>query len=114
MNTAPDINSIPTEITHQGTTHQKRLVPPGGSHGRLETMNYAWLEPGNQLASHIHPDGEEFYLFLEGSGEILVDTVWSSVSIGSFVTVPPQTEHSVRNTSDERLVFITLRTVESE
>lgn len=105
-------DTIPTELTHQGTTHQKRLITADEHHkGDIATMNYAWLEPGSQLEQHHHPDGEEFYLFLEGTGHILVDTTWHPVTPGNFVTIPAGSIHSVKNTGHADLVFITVRTV---
>lgn len=106
------LTAIPTEITHQGTTHQKRLVTSEEKHkGTIATMNYAWLEPGMQLAAHTHPDGEEFYLFLEGTGQILVGDTWMPVDTGSFVTIPAGDAHSVKNSGKTILTFITVRTV---
>lgn len=105
------IETIPTETTHEGTTQVKRLIPPHGQHpGNVATMNYAWLEPGKQLTQHVHTDGEEFYFFLEGKGQILVGNDWFDVTAGDFVTVPPSHAHSVKNTDSESLVFLTVRT----
>lgn len=77
-------------------------------------MNYAWLDPDKQLEAHIHPDGEEFYYFLEGNGTMLVGSEWFDVCKGDFVTVPIRHVHSVKNSSRHPLVFITIRTVQSK
>lgn len=107
-----NIADITTEITHGGTTHQKRLVTVNEHHtGDVATINYAWLEVGKQLSLHAHPDGEEFYFFLEGTGEILVGNSWFAVSKGSFVIVPQANNHSVKNTGSATLTFLTVRTV---
>lgn len=106
-------DNIPTELTHQGTTHQKRLITVDEHHtGDITTMNYAWLDPGSQLESHTHPDGEEFYFFLEGTGQILVGTEWLPVKPGDFVTIPAAFTHSLKNTGGINLVFLTIRTLE--
>lgn len=74
-------------------------------------MNYAWLEPGKQLTAHTHPDGEELYLFLEGTGEILIGDTWFPITKGSFATIPVGSTHSVKNNSTVNLTFMTVRTV---
>lgn len=106
------IEDIPTELTHQGTTHQKRLITTQENHrGDIATMNYACLEPGKQLTAHTHRDGEELYLFLEGMGEILIGDTWFPITKGSFATIPVGSTHSVKNNSTVNLTFITVRTV---
>ncbi len=109
-----NISDIPTEITHDGTTHVKRLVPPNTAHaGDIATINYAWLDPEKQLTPHAHPDGEEYYFFLEGSGTMGIDETWIPVQKGSFVIVPVEKTHSVKNTGNIALTFLTVRTVRS-
>lgn len=106
------LETLPTALTHEGTTHVKRLITTNESHkGDIATMNYAWLEPGKQLTQHVHVDGEEFYFFLEGKGRMLVGSEWFEVAAGDFVTVPPHHAHSVKNTENESFVFLTVRTV---
>lgn len=106
------IADIPTEITHHKTTHIQRLVTAAESHtGNIATMNYAWLEPNKQLTVHTHPDGEEFYIFLDGKGEILIGETWFPVDSGYFATIPAKYDHSVKNTGTKNLTFITVRTV---
>jgi mannose-6-phosphate isomerase-like protein (cupin superfamily) len=109
-----NIAEIAEEIIHNDTTHRKRLISSVETHrGDIATMNYAWLEPNKQLETHSHPDGEEFYFFLSGTGEMLVGESWHTVRKGDFVTVPVAHAHSLKNTSSDNLVFITIRTVSS-
>ncbi|MBI5614258.1 cupin domain-containing protein [Candidatus Gottesmanbacteria bacterium] len=106
-----NLQDIPTEMTHNNTTFRKRLITVEEKKGRIATSNYARLTKGSQLEPHAHTDGEEFYLFLEGSGEMLVGEEWMSVGKGDFVTVPKNAVHSIKNTLDENLVFLTIRTI---
>jgi mannose-6-phosphate isomerase-like protein (cupin superfamily) len=106
------IDDIPTEKTHNDTTFRKRLIDAGEKNGRIATCNYAWLTKGNQLELHVHSDGEEFYFFLEGSGEMLVGKKWLSITKGDFVTIPQGAEHSLKNSKEEDLVFLTIRTID--
>lgn len=110
-----NLDTILTEITHDGTTHVKRLISPGDLYdGNVATMNYAWLEPQKQLTIHSHPDGEELYFFLDGTGEILIDKTWIHIERHSFIHIPVGKNHSVKNTGASNLYFITLRTVHND
>ncbi len=103
---------IQEEVIHNNSTHRKRLISSDERHeGDIVTMNYAWLTSGSQLETHTHPDGEEFYYFLDGTGDMLVDEDWFPVHPGDFVTVPPGQAHSLKNTTPARLVFLTVRTL---
>lgn len=107
------ITNIPDETIHKNSTLRKRLVWVDEHHkGDIATINYARLKPKSQLDIHRHKDGEEFYYFLNGSGHILVDDVWLTVTPGDFVTIPMDTNHSVKNDSDSFLIFLTIRTVQ--
>lgn len=106
-----NLNDIKTEMTHSQTVFLKRLITVSENKGKVATFNYAWLEKGKQLETHVHPDGWEFYLFLEGKGEMLVGDNWFPVSKGDFVTIPPKNNHSLKNKHNQPLTFISLRTV---
>lgn len=108
-----NIADIADEVIHGNTTHRKRLVSHDETHrGDIATINYAWLEPEKQLEPHTHPDGEEFYFFLEGNGQMLVGNAWFPVTKGDFVTVPNGQTHSLRNPGLSNVVFITIRTLQ--
>jgi len=106
-----NVENIPDEQIHNGTVVRKPLIKASQASGRVVTYNFARLVGDNILTPHTHPDGEEYYLFLEGEGEILVGEKWIPVSRGDFVTIPKNTAHSLKNTGPD-LVFTTLRTLE--
>lgn len=109
------IPELPEEFIHKGTTHRKRLIRVDDhKKGDIATFNYAWLEPGKELDLHAHPDGEEYYVFLEGQGQMRVGKDSFPVSPMDFVTIPEHAEHSLKNTGQENLVFLTIRTVYSK
>lgn len=109
------IPDLPVEVIHNNTTHRKRLIwVDEKKQGDIATINYAWLTPGKCLTPHSHPDGEEYYIFLEGSGDMQVGPDRFTVSSMDFVTVPENAEHSLKNTGRENLVFLTVRTVVSK
>jgi mannose-6-phosphate isomerase-like protein (cupin superfamily) len=104
------LNDIKTENAHNNTVWIKRLVTASQNKGKLETCNYAWLEKDKQVETHLHPDGEEFYLFLEGEGEILIGEQWFTVKKDDFVVILQNQSHSLKNNREQRLVFLTIRT----
>ena len=107
-----NLDTIPVEITHNGSTHVQRLIRPNENHpGDIATINYAWLEPQKQLTVHSHPDGEEFYFFIDGAGDMLANGSWVNVKKGTFITVPIGSDHSVKNTGLPPLCFVTIRTL---
>ena len=108
---ATNLQKILTELAHGGTTHRKRLITVDQHKGEIATMNYAWLTQGKKLDAHAHPDGEEYYLFISGSGEMLVGEKWFPVGKDDFVTVPVNHMHSLVNHEADPLVFIAVRTV---
>lgn len=105
------LSKIKTEEVHGGTTFKKPLITQTEENGRVGTFNYAWLEKGMEVTPHKHPDGLEYYLFLEGEGEMLVGERWFVVTKDDFIIVPQNNFHSVKNNKEKRLVFITLRTI---
>ena len=106
-----NLKDIKTEKTHNATTFRKRLITTEENKGKLATCNYAWLKTGKQLEQHSHPDGEEFYLILEGQGEMLVGEKWFSVKKDDFITVPHNKIHSLKNNQKKDLIFLTIRTI---
>jgi mannose-6-phosphate isomerase-like protein (cupin superfamily) len=106
-----NLQDIKTESTHNNTVLRKRLITVGQNKGKLETCNYAWLEKGKQLETHAHLDGEEFYLFLEGEGEMLVGEEWFPVKKDDFVVVEQNKNHSLKNHHNQNLVYLAIRTV---
>ena len=105
------LSQIPLEPAHNSTVPRKRLIRVEEQKGKIATLNYAWLEADMSVKPHIHPDGEEYYFFLKGNGEMLLDKEWFPVKKDDFITVPPQTIHSVRNNHKTKLEFLALRTV---
>ena len=105
------------ETTHNDSVNIHRLVKAGEIDAKIATYNYAWLEPQQTFETHAHPDGEEFFLILTGSGTLTVKqngvkkASLYPLKSGDFVTIPKTTAHSIQNTSEEKLTFLTLRTI---
>lgn len=58
---------------------------------------------------HSHREHEELYMFLSGSGELLVDGAHIPVRAGSAVRIAPAGKRSWRNTGDVPLVYLVIQ-----
>ncbi len=71
----------------------------------------AWyIQPGQEIAAHIHPHGQDTWTILSGTGEYYLERSGATTSIvaGDVVIAPTGCVHGVFNHSDEALVFISV------
>ena len=66
----------------------------------MQFFHYTVLPPGTSIGVHKHKDDEEFYVVLEGAGEMDLDGVKHPVSAGDVIVNPPFGSHGLKNTSD--------------
>ncbi len=71
----------------------------------IQCVQHMWIPPGHRhvLELHIHPDAEELVVVMNGAGTAVLDGASTEISAGDVVYIPPDTEHEIRNTSDEML-----------
>ena len=68
------------------------------------------MAPGQSVPfSHAHKQNEELYLFLSGSGEMLLDYEIVKVSAGSAVRIRPAVFRCWRNTGDVPLTCVVVQ-----
>lgn len=68
------------------------------------------LAPQTQIPIlHFHKKNEEIYIVLTGKGDFLVDDTSFPISSGSIVRVAPAGKRSMRNTSDEPMVYLCIQ-----
>ena len=66
-----------------------------------------YLAPGRACGLHSTKDREELLVFLAGQGELIIDEKSSfPVGKGKISYIPKQTDHDVKNTGDEPLVYV--------
>ena len=63
-------------------------------------------EPGQSTPMHQHPQQDEVFYVLEGSGTIFIGEEEQSVSPGSLIFVSAQKRHGMRAANDSRLVIL--------
>lgn len=66
-----------------------------------------YLAPGQACGQHSTKDREELLVFLAGQGELIIDDKSSfQIGKGKISYIPKQTNHDVKNTSGEPLVYV--------
>lgn len=82
-----------------------RRVLYTGRHIQLVLMT---LQPGEEIGSEVHDDGDQFFRFEEGRGEVHIDDARHQVEDDDAVVVPAGARHNVVNTGDAPLRFYTV------
>ena len=66
-----------------------------------------YLEPGKECGLHSTKENEELLVFLSGNGELIIrEEEIHQVGVGKISYIPPQTDHNVKNSGSEPLVYI--------
>lgn len=103
-----DSNKLDVTLAHSAVP-RKSLMKVGDSKTKLQTVNDAYLDPGQGFEPHIHDDSEEIYYFLEGVGEMLVNGKIVPVKEGVCLQIEIGESHGLTNTGSSRLRFLTIR-----
>jgi quercetin dioxygenase-like cupin family protein len=71
----------------------------------------AWhIQPGQEIPAHIHPNGQDTWTILSGTGDYYLDQSGATKPIyaGDVVIAPMGCVHGVFNHGDEALIFISV------
>lgn len=69
------------------------------------SIAYGFIEVGKSSLDH-KLQNEEVYIFISGKGEIVIEGKATSIKENHLVLVPKNNSQYVRNTGEERLVFL--------
>lgn len=64
------------------------------------------------VSAHYHESHTETIMVLEGKADMLIDGQTFKIQAGSFLTIPPQSIHSVKVTSEVPLKVLSLQSPE--
>ena len=76
-----------------------------GPHSQVVLMSVA---PGSEIGEEVHEDGDQVLVFVDGTGEAVVDGETSGVEPGDLVFVPAGTRHNFLNRGDTALKLYTV------
>jgi mannose-6-phosphate isomerase-like protein (cupin superfamily) len=71
-----------------------------------ESLASATLAPGQSTIEHRHPESDEIYFILEGTGRMTVEGESEDVEPGDAVAIPHGHTHRLANTGDVALTFL--------
>src|SRR3954462_4952472 len=71
--------------------------------GELLVLELEWPRPGERAPEHVHPEAEERYEVVEGTGAFRVGGEERTAGPGEGVIVPPGTPHFSWNPTNERV-----------
>ncbi len=98
------LNTAPTN--ERGGQTSYLLLGPGQFGSRCLAITWVEGGPGSMQAVHGHPDNEQVYVIVRGRGVMQVGDEMEEVREGTLVFIPPGAAHAIKNTADERLVFV--------
>jgi mannose-6-phosphate isomerase-like protein (cupin superfamily) len=90
---------------HNGTILSMPVLPTGVT----APFRHAWgyLETSGEMEGHAHPT-EEVYFFHRGRGVVVVGAEERAVAPGDVIEIPPDAYHTVRNETEEPLLWFAL------
>lgn len=84
------------------------LLKPPYCANTMEMFSVAVLEPGSEIGYHMHSGESEGYYIISGRGQYNDNGYVKYVNPGDSTFTPNGHSHSLKNISDENLVFIAL------
>jgi mannose-6-phosphate isomerase-like protein (cupin superfamily) len=100
-----NIGQVPAFITKDGS-EIRELLAHRNSCIRLQSLAEARLPVGKTTTPHYHPQTEEIYYILAGSGRMRIGSEERPVGVGDAIAIPPGLEHEITNTGSEVLRFL--------
>lgn len=100
------IDAILPTVTAHGQGQKFVFLKNGDSKTDLTQFAYGKFQPGESCEMHIHETMEEFFFFLEGTGEYLVNDKIIYLHKGVFLRIPAKAPHELKATGDQPLEFV--------
>ena len=86
----------------------REILAPRNAPGAVarQSLAEATLPPGAATEPHFHPNTEELYYLLRGTGLLRFPESERAVGPGDAIPIPPGVAHQIVNTGAEDLVFL--------
>ena len=72
----------------------------------LTQIAYGIFKPGESCELHLHPTMFEYFYFIEGYGNYLIDNQIYEIDPNTFIEIPPDTLHQLSANENQELKFI--------
>jgi mannose-6-phosphate isomerase-like protein (cupin superfamily) len=100
-----NIARVPAFTTKDGS-QIRELLAHRNSCIRKQSLAEARLPPGARTTPHFHPQTEEIYYILEGTGRMTIGEDTKDVTPGDAIAIPPGQVHTIACTSESPLKFL--------
>ena len=98
-------NASPPFTTKDGSTIRS-LLDRTNSSAMRQSLAEATVPPGGATTPHRHPQTEEIYYILCGTGRMRLGDEEREVKPLDAILIPPGTRHTIANTGSEPLRFL--------
>ncbi len=92
-------------ITADGSTIRE-LLNADNSPLHNQSLAEATLAPGQKTARHFHPQSEEIYYIVCGSGTVFIGEQKREVKAGAAIAIPSGAPHYIENNGEGELRFL--------
>src|SRR5207248_764248 len=93
-------------VEERGRLRSHFLMDAGDLGSKNLTVTWVDVPPGAEQRRHSHPDSEQVYVIVRGSGRIRVAGDTEHVGEGDLVFIPPGAEHDIKNDGSDPLVYV--------
>jgi len=100
-----NIADVPAFTTKDGS-EIRELLAHRNSCIRQQSLAEARVAPGQKTTPHYHPQTEEIYYLLEGTGLMRIGDDLHDVRPGDAIAIPPGAIHAIENTGRTTLKFL--------
>jgi mannose-6-phosphate isomerase-like protein (cupin superfamily) len=100
-----NINESEPFTTKDGATIRS-ILDRSNAPVKNQSLAEATVPPGRTTTGHRHPESEEIYFIVSGSGVLTVGDEASRVKPGDAVLIPPGTHHAAANDGAGPLVLL--------
>jgi mannose-6-phosphate isomerase-like protein (cupin superfamily) len=100
-----NIAHVPAFSTKDGSEIRELLAHRNSCIAK-QSLAEARLPPGAKTTPHYHPQTEEIYYLLEGTGRMQIGAETRDVAAGDAIAIPPGAIHTITNTGAETLKFL--------
>ena len=96
----------PAFVTADQSTVRELAHPDWAPEVGHQSLAEARVPPAGETAEHFHPESEELYYFLSGSGRMRLGEAVFDVREGDCVVNPPGVRHKLWNAGPAELVLL--------